>query len=183
MRAAVLLALLALLAPAIARAAAASRGDELYAVHCATCHGGNARGTPRGPSLAGAGALAADFYLDTGRMPLRRPGDYPGRADPAFDPRDQAALVDFVRRLGGPQIPTPHPERGDLALGFSAFTSNCAGCHAIGGAGGVLPSASNPQLLAATPRQIAEAVRLGPYLMPRFDAQALDDHTLDSIIA
>jgi ubiquinol-cytochrome c reductase cytochrome c subunit len=38
-----------------------------------------------------------------------------------------------------------------------------------------------PSLQAATPRQIAEAVRMGPYVMPRFDARQIPQGMLDSI--
>ena len=38
-----------------------------------------------------------------------------------------------------------------------------------------------PGLQHATALQIAEAVRMGPYLMPRFDAAQIDQHQLDSL--
>ena len=41
--------------------------------------------------------------------------------------------------------------------------------------------AAVPDLQRATPRQVAEAVRMGPYLMPRFDSRQLDQHDLDSL--
>ena len=40
-----------------------------------------------------------------------------------------------------------------------------------------------PSLGQATPTQIAEAVRLGPYLMPRFSDREIDQHDLDSLTA
>jgi ubiquinol-cytochrome c reductase cytochrome c subunit len=40
-----------------------------------------------------------------------------------------------------------------------------------------------PRLKQATPTQIAEAVRIGPYLMPKFSKTAISDRQLDSIIA
>ena len=39
-----------------------------------------------------------------------------------------------------------------------------------------------PPLEDATPTQIAEAVRIGPYLMPRFSQKDISDAQLDSII-
>jgi ubiquinol-cytochrome c reductase cytochrome c subunit len=55
--------------------AASSAGDAqhglvLYRASCAGCHGQAGEGTQRAPSLIGVGAAAADFYLQTGRMPL-----------------------------------------------------------------------------------------------------------------
>jgi ubiquinol-cytochrome c reductase cytochrome c subunit len=39
-----------------------------------------------------------------------------------------------------------------------------------------------PPLQEATPVQIAEAGRIGPYLMPRFSTKQLSDRELDSIV-
>jgi ubiquinol-cytochrome c reductase cytochrome c subunit len=177
-------AILALLAgPAAAHATAPSSGATLYGEHCGSCHGFAGRGMPaRGPSLRGVGAAAADFYLTTGRMPLAHPRDVPVRRKPAFRPGEIDALVAYVATLGGPAIPRPDPARGDLAEGMQAFTANCAGCHQIAGRGGILPTTGSPALLAATPTQIAEAVRIGPYLMPRFSRGELPDRQLDSVI-
>ena len=47
--------------------------------------------------------------------------------------------------------------------------------------GGITVNAQVPDLQAATPQQIAEAVRMGPYLMPHFDSNEIDQHELDSI--
>jgi ubiquinol-cytochrome c reductase cytochrome c subunit len=47
--------------------------------------------------------------------------------------------------------------------------------------GGMTLGAIIPNLQEATPQQIAEAVRMGPYLMPHFDAKQIDQHDLDSI--
>ena len=40
-----------------------------------------------------------------------------------------------------------------------------------------------PPLEDATATQIAEAVRIGPYVMPRFSTKAITPHQLDSIVA
>jgi ubiquinol-cytochrome c reductase cytochrome c subunit len=61
------------------------------------------------------------------------------------------------------------------------FTQHCAGCHHVAGEGGYVTNARVPRLKEATPRQIAEAVRIGPYLMPRFTRRQIDDRTLASI--
>jgi ubiquinol-cytochrome c reductase cytochrome c subunit len=74
-----------------------------------------------------------------------------------------------------------HPERGDVARGRRLFADSCSGCHQIAGKGGVDPEIVAPALEDATPVQVAEAIRVGPYLMPRFDARRLDAHDVDSI--
>jgi ubiquinol-cytochrome c reductase cytochrome c subunit len=159
-----------------------ARGRALYVSGCSSCHGIDLRGK-RGvaPSLRGVGAAAADFYLSTGRMPLDSQQDEPLRARPAYPPADIAALDAYVGSFGGPPIPSLDPSRGALNAGMHAFTDHCAGCHQIVGRGGIVTGASVPNLTKATPRQIAEAVRIGPYLMPQFSVKAIDDPTLTSI--
>jgi ubiquinol-cytochrome c reductase cytochrome c subunit len=163
-------------------AAAQPDGRALFLQGCANCHGDDARGRPgTAPSLTRAGAQAADFYLETGRMPLDAPHDEPVRSPPAYTRAQRRALVDYIAALGGPPVPAVHPERGSLAEGQELFTSHCAGCHQAVARGGIVPGAVAPPLVKATPRQIAEAVRIGPYLMPAFPERQIDAHQLDSI--
>ena len=69
-----------------------------------------------------------------------------------------------------------------LALGLRLFTDHCAGCHQVAAAGGYLTGARVPPLRQATATQIAEAVRVGPYLMPSFTSRQISGHGLDSIV-
>jgi ubiquinol-cytochrome c reductase cytochrome c subunit len=172
-------------------------GYQLYAGNCAECHGTAGGGVAAstfangvgdihaaGPPLRGVGARAADFYLRTGYMPLARANVQPRRSRVLFTPREVDALVSYVASLGGgPRVPRPQPERGDVAAGLTLFTEHCAGCHQVAARGGYLPGAVAPPLDAATPTQVAEAVRIGPYLMPRFSPRAISDRQLDSIVA
>jgi quinol---cytochrome-c reductase cytochrome c subunit len=154
------------------------QGKALYGQYCAKCH--SVRG--RAPSLQGVGARSADLYLSTGYMPLLSSGDQPWRSPVRFSDRELRALVAYVASFGGPPIPRPHPERGDLAEGRTLFADNCAGCHQSVAVGGMLTDARIPTLAHATATQIAEAVRIGPYVMPRFSKQRLSDAQLDSVI-
>jgi quinol---cytochrome-c reductase cytochrome c subunit len=169
-------------------------GEQLFGANCVTCHGPNGSGifepvrgagdqTGLGPSLVGVGARAADFYLRTGYMPLDDVHAQPRRSRVLFSKGELAALVAYVASLGsGPRIPQPNPARGNLADGQTLFTEHCAGCHQIDAEGGYVTNAVAPALDKASAVEIAEAVRIGPYLMPRFSERQITDGELDSII-
>lgn len=168
-----------IVAPARAQAPPA-----LFTQACSACHGEHGEGVPgKGPDLKGAGAAAADFYLNTGRMPLSHPRVQPQRTQPPYNAQARKQLIAYIASLGGPPVPQVHPERGDVQQGFEAFTDHCAGCHAITARGGVAPPGTAPALQQASATQVAEAVRIGPYLMPKFSERQIDQHTLDSITA
>jgi len=170
--------------PDAADPAQLARGRALFQAACSSCHGLDGRGVPRqGPSLERAGAQAADFYLRTGRMPLANPDAPPVRTPPAFTPAEIRALTAYVASLGnGPPVPRPDLATGDLATGRRAFTEQCGGCHQVVARGGIVTGGIAPPLQQATPRQVAEAVRIGPYLMPRFTRAQIDDRTLAAIV-
>lgn len=178
-------------------------GGELYAANCSSCHGiagagiehprpgaGNIGG--QGPPLHGVGAIAADFYLRTGYMPLTQPHDQPDNDRVLFTDTEIKSLVAYVASLGpGPGIPDSgvHGSRGGrvtgpgtIADGLYQFTLHCSGCHQIVGRGGFVTGARVPPLQGLTPTEIAEAVRVGPYLMPRFSRTEISGYELASII-
>jgi ubiquinol-cytochrome c reductase cytochrome c subunit len=164
--------------------AGAGDGRALFADGCVSCHGADARGIPgRGPSLRGTGAGAIDFYLSTGRMPLAEPDIEPPRTEPVYDAAQRRALVSYIAGLqpGGDPIPPVDLRRGNVARGRRLFADSCSGCHQIAGKGGVDPEIVAPALDDATPVQIAEAIRTGPYLMPRFDEKRMNAADVDSI--
>jgi ubiquinol-cytochrome c reductase cytochrome c subunit len=159
-----------------------AQGFNLYQEHCSSCHGLNLTGVPGvAPSLRDVGPGPVDFYLSTGRMPLQRPRDEPMRQTPMFTRRQIDALIAYISKFGGPAAPTAEPAKGNLALGLHEFTLHCAGCHQMVARGGMFAGAWVPDLEQATAQQVAEAVRMGPYLMPHFDVKAIDQHQLDSI--
>jgi ubiquinol-cytochrome c reductase cytochrome c subunit len=159
-----------------------AEGYTLYQGSCSSCHGIYLQGIPGvGPALRGVGPGPVDFYLSTGRMPLEQPREQPIRNKPLFTRGQIDALIAYVSSFGGPSAPTADPAKGNLALGLHEFTLNCAGCHQVVGRGGMTVGAQIPNLQEATPLQIAEAVRMGPYLMPNFGAKQIDQHELDSI--
>jgi ubiquinol-cytochrome c reductase cytochrome c subunit len=162
-----------------------ARGRSLFLDGCSSCHGADARGIRNtAPSLHGVGAAAADFYLSTGRMPLSNPTDEPTRSEPAYNRGDIDALVAYVASLGpGPAIPRVNIGSGRLNAGLEAFTLRCAGCHQVGAAGGIVtggvaPPLNNPDV---TPTDVGDALRVGPFLMPAFNARQISDRQIDDI--
>lgn len=160
-----------------------ARGQTLFRESCSSCHGFDGSGVPgKAPSLTHAGAAAADFYLRTGRMPMSQTGMQPLRSEPRFGDREIRDLVDYVAGLGnGPPIPDVDPARGDVSEGRQLFATNCASCHAMSGAGGVVIGAFAPSLWESTPTEVGEAIRIGPYVMPRFGRDQISDREVDSI--
>ena len=177
----------------VARAATV---QDVYLRDCATCHGADARGTEFGPDLHGAGAAQVDFQLSTGRMPAptgdaaqhrQRPSEKVAqeRRTPRYDATTRRELVDYVVQLaggGGPAIPDLHAGAGNVAAGGTVYRLQCAACHAWSGDGGALLQREAPSTHAATPLEIAEAVRAGPGNMPAFGHAALNDEQLHSLV-
>jgi ubiquinol-cytochrome c reductase cytochrome c subunit len=163
------------------RAPLLATGRRLFGDTCSSCHGADARGIAgRGPSLRGVGELAADFYLRTNRMPLDDPEDQPSRHPSSpLTTQQKRALVAYVGSFGGPPIPEVRAARGRVAEGLHVFTEQCAGCHQVAARGGEVPRAQIPNLQQSTAIDIAEAVDIGPYVMPRF--RSLSDQQVDSL--
>ena len=166
------------------RPADAAHGRALYVSGCSSCHGMDARGIAhRGPNLRGVGALSADWYLRTGRMPLAHPDDVPVRAHSVYSTADQRDMVAYIASFGGPGIPTVDPGRGSVSEGQALFTDNCAGCHQVAGQGGIVtPNVIAPSLAHdVRPIDLAEAVRIGPYVMPVFSGRQLTPEQVDDL--
>lgn len=177
-------------------------GQQLFDEHCASCHGVNAQGTQRAPSLWSAGPAAVDFYLSTGRMPLNNARLQALGHAPYFTPKQIEQITDFVVSEGksrgktGPAIPTVQPlchnqnsgklENNScvtLSQGQQLYTLNCAACHNAQGSGGMLSNGNTvPPVLHATKTQIAEAPRVGPRPMPRFGERQLSENQLSAIV-
>jgi ubiquinol-cytochrome c reductase cytochrome c subunit len=191
-------ALPAHLAGATTSNAAATTGDapapdaavqRIWLADCAVCHGAGGSGTNRGPSLTHRGAAAIDYELTTGRMPLpatASPDEKTRRRPPKYPPATIRRLVAYVDQLtgdSGTAIPNIDLAHADLAQGGEMFRLQCAACHAWAGDGGALLHREAPALHRSTPVQVAEAVRVGPGVMPAFGQAALDDKQLDSVVA
>lgn len=160
-------------------------GRRLFETGCASCHGVEARGTPRGPNLRGVGAAAVDFWVSTGRMPLERNTEIAVRKPPSYDRTQVKALVAYVTSLddSGPAIPEIDPAAADIVEGGELYRGNCAACHGAVGIGGALARTRHaPRLAPATALQIAEAIRIGPGAMPSFGPETFDDEQVSAIV-
>jgi cbb3-type cytochrome c oxidase subunit III len=176
------------------------RGAEVFGRYCAGCHGNGRYGmwnkafkrfipAVRGPSLL---AAATPEYLET-NIAKGRPGTqmpaWEGHAG-GLQPAEIAAVVDYLRADGPPQrSPGPPVERGDAKRGGVLFAQNCAGCHGVGGRGGMAPELGNPTFQeAASDDLIVTTVRHGrtATAMPAFqrpDAPALTDAEIGDLLA
>jgi PQQ-dependent dehydrogenase (methanol/ethanol family) len=118
-------------------------GERSYAKQCAGCHGGDARGTDRGPGLA-ANRRVRSRSAEQLRAFIRKGA--PGSGMPAFDlPADEIdALAAWLRSLNAPAAQAVTV--GDPAAGERFFRGkgNCASCHMVfGGGRPVGPDLSN----------------------------------------
>lgn len=166
-----------------------ARGAEVFGARCATCHGQEGRGIPRetnpsnyGPPIYDLGPAAFDFVIRTGRMPLQNPEEPVRHREQRLTDEERVAVVAWSRTLpgGGPEVPDIDGwEDADLARGLEQFTTNCAACHGPTGEGIAVGSAdfSSP-LDEAAPIEIAEAIRVGPGVMPVFSEEVMPEEEL-----
>lgn len=159
-------------------------GAQLYSVHCSSCHGAHMEGSAQAPPLVNVNAGDVDFELSTGRMPAEAPNTQQFHHAPSFPPNKIAAIVAYVmtRSSGDKRLPQVVP--GNIASGRRVFEENCQQCHAATGHGDNVGYRNvAPSLMDTAPQQIAEAVRMGPDVMPRFGPKVIDDAALGDVIA
>lgn len=164
------------------------QGERLFLEGCSSCHGEGAQGTPTGPSLIGVGAASVDFQVSTGRMPLANPGVQAPAKQAQYTEEEIAALAAYIASLApGPEIPSAEDldySHADVAVGGELFRANCSQCHQAAGRGGALSNGKYaPNLMAATPVEIYEAMVTGPQNMPVFSDSTLPTEDKQAIIA
>jgi ubiquinol-cytochrome c reductase cytochrome c subunit len=161
-------------------------GRVLFAENCSDCHGPDALGSNRAPSLQGVGGATVDLWLTAGWMPLAEPTSQPEDKPPVFSPQQVSQIVAYVTSLapGGVAVPNVDLTNADVATGFDLFAVNCAGCHTITGAGDQLAGGARaPSLHGVAPTQVAEAILTGPSNMPRFTKAQLSPAQLNDLVA
>lgn len=192
-------ALIGLAAPTAA--APPPDGAQLYAQHCAACHGsqgGGGVGVPlRLPDFL---ATVDDRYL---RQTIRL--GRPGRVMPAFRQLSDAEVDALVRHIRSwqsvPPKPLPAVRRGDAARGKQLYAQHCAACHGANGEGGhgtgvtfsrprelpiLAPALNNAGFLAAASDRLIKATliygREGTP-MRQFLGQGLSERDIDDIVS
>ncbi|MBV8655905.1 MAG: c-type cytochrome [Candidatus Eremiobacteraeota bacterium] len=164
-------------------AATPENGAALYALHCSSCHGDDGQGSNVAPSLIGKSASDIHFMLDSGRMPATAPYVNEVHLSPAFTYAQMDAIVRYVQTFSlhsDPSLQVLFP--GDASRGRALFAENCAVCHGATGTGDSVGSNNvAPSLGNATVFQVAEAIRSGPGVMPRFGNDELTDRDVSDI--
>lgn len=162
-------------------------GGKLFAANCASCHGTLADGTAAGPSLIGVGALAVDFQVGTGRMPMAASGPQAEVKPVQFSQEQIDAMGAWVAELApGPAIPAERyfAGDGDVANGAELFRINCAMCHNVAGAGGALTEGKYaPGLANIDPIHVYGAMVTGPQNMPVFSDMNLTPEEKNDVIS
>ena len=181
---------------------AAPRGDELYAAHCAACHGDTGAGGVGVPlSLASFLDSVDDDFL---RITIRY--GRPGRVMPAFRVLSNAQVDAIVRYIRGwSDKPAPvfsgKPVAGNAKRGEQLFGSYCAACHGANGEGGkgtgvtfsrkrdlpiIAPALNNSGFLAAaSDGMILHTLQYGRENTPMrsFLVQGLAEQDLDDLVS
>jgi len=133
-----------------------AQAQNLYATHCAVCHGAEAHGGEYGPSLAGNRDLQGKSL--TWIHDILHHG-IPSGGMPAFDlPDTQLDALAALILAFNPAV--KNPVSGDPSRGEQYFfaAGHCSSCHMVDGRG----SATGPDLSSIatglTPEQIREAL-------------------------
>ncbi len=151
-------------------------GDGIYSAVCSSCHGANGQGM-RFPGLVPNPTITNPDFLEiasdeflaqtvtkgrTGRPMLAW-----GERENGLNAEEIKLLVAYIRQLGGNVQAKPDPlpklwAKGDVQFGARLYTSNCAGCHGIGGGGIDGPALANGAFLAsATDTFLVETITRG----------------------
>ena len=166
-----------------------SEGRTIFLQECSSCHGLFAQGQPGvAPDLIGVGAAAVDFQVSTGRMPAKEPVAEQPRKPVSLNPQQIRSLAVYIASLGGgPAIPSSadiSQAGANPGVGQQLFVADCAQCHNFVGAGGALTYGKYaPPLTKSTPRQIFEAMLIGPEAMPVFNNTTITPQQKRDIIA
>lgn len=161
---------------------AAGSGSTLYKAQCSSCHGANLEGADA-PSLRNVSRMKVEFDLTTGRMPRSDAGSTTAKAPPLL-PAQIDAIVDFVMsRSHGSNAQIYVSPTGNIQRGRALFIANCSACHGVTAKGTAVGFGMRaPNLDSSTPTQLAQAIRIGPGVMPVFDRHTLSGAEVSDIV-
>jgi ubiquinol-cytochrome c reductase cytochrome c subunit len=162
-------------------------GDQVYAATCAACHGvrgegrvGEATGVEAGPPIRGLEVAYHDQLLRTGRMPIREP--QAGITRDQLTAAEREAVIGWMTEAFGLVGQIPEVGEGDRGRGHELYAISCSACHGATGQGGIGAEGTRILGVAGLDRvAVAEAIRVGPFDMPRFDEAVLDDDDLAAV--
>lgn len=168
--------------------------ETLYANQCATCHGsdGTGREIPGtdelGPPLVGNPDVTVpyvDLTVRVGRMPPPANEPFDNRArSVVISESERELLVAYLADQFDLEGEIPQPPSGDAAAGREVYAANCAQCHGSTGAGGVAGAGAwTPPVIGADPVAVAEAIRVGPFEMPRFGDEQISEQEVGDVAA
>ncbi|MGY1840565.1 MULTISPECIES: c-type cytochrome [unclassified Modestobacter] len=162
-------------------------GGTIYQRYCGICHNNDGSGIPgtgveAGPDLRGLPVAYVDLVIRTGRMPiLHRPV---GAVEDELTDAEREAVVDWMAGEFDLQGGIPVVGAGDPGRGQPLWLTNCAPCHSAAGNGGISADGTiAPEVTDVDATGIVEAVRVGPFEMPRFGDEVLSDQDAADIAA
>ena len=158
---------------------AAPDGAEIYAQHCAKCHGDEGQGISAVNSIAGPCIQAVHNSGEALAAVEVGPSHMPSFVR-VLSIEEMRAVADYVTQHLA-TIPLP---KGDLREGGQLFRQHCAGCHRTAARGGALAytGTNAPALTGKSAAMIAGAIRFGPGPMPAFPRSVIPDQQLASIV-
>ena len=187
------------LVPALAAEEPLSSADRMtaetiYANQCATCHGsdGGGRTIPGtdedAPALAGNPDVTVpylDLTIRVGRMPPPENEPFDNRhREVVIDDAERELLVAYLAQQFDLEGEIPQPPEGDATAGREVYAANCAQCHGSTGAGGVAGAGAwTPEVIGRDAVAVAEAIRVGPFEMPRFGEEQISDQEIGDVAA
>ena len=111
-------------------------------------------------------------------IPYDVPGDAPQRGEFGSDAEYEAALAEYEKNYAA------YVGGGDVETGMRLYLTNCAHCHSWSGAGGALTDGRwAPELDEASPRDIYEAMIVGPGAMPVFNDDTISPEDKQALIS
>ena len=136
--------------------------------------GGLRRARGREQHRADLGAVAVDFQVGTGRMPLQMQGPQAPQKPVQFTDEQILAMANYVQSVApGPDFPDPEilDGEGDVARGAELFRINCAGCHGLAGQGLVGPSLQGVSNQLKDPALVHQIISGETPPMPSFEME------------